>query len=213
MSVISYTRALLVADVRRMLAEKTAGRYADADIERWADEAILDVCTRTRCLRAEATASSVTGQAEYTIPTNFLGSWAITRTTFDGTELNKAAFDAVEELLEPGETLATQKTPRFWCPHGRQIVLVPTPSAVKTIKVWGAKKADALSGDSDTLANLGLDESYGPAIEDFMTHRGLMMAREYDKALAVWQMYERKVGVASDKAMPDAREESSRGAG
>jgi len=213
MSIMSWTRTLLVADVRRLLREKTAGRFADADIERWADEGILEVCTRTRCLRAEATAAAVSGQAEYTCPSNFLGAWAVSKVTFNGNELEKVSYDKVKDLLQPGESLTSQATPRFWSPHGRQLILTPIPITTDTIKVWGAKKGEALSGDTDTLANLGIDESWGPAIEDYMQHRGLMMVGKYQEALLVWQGFERKVGVVSNKSMPDAREESSRGAG
>ena len=213
MSIMSWTRDLMIADVRRLLREKTAGRFADVDLERWSDEGILEVCTRTRCLRSSFTAAAVSGQANYSIPTNLLGAWAISRVEFNSVELEKAAFDDVEELLQTGETLATLKTPRYWCPLGREIVLVPTPATTDTIRVWGAKKAEALSGGPDTLANLGIDESYGPAVEDFMLHRGLTMAGKFQESMVVWQGFERKVGVTSDKTMPDTRGESTRGSG
>jgi len=212
-AVLSYTKQQLIDDVRRMLQEKTASRYTDTDVGRWADEAVMEIVTMTRCLRTSATATSVSGQDEYTIPADAIGAHTITRMDYDNALLRPVAWDQIGEHADSKQALTTVGSPRLWSRWARSLYVWPVPNSSKVMKIWYAKMPRSLTGTGDSLTGLGVPECYGPAIEEAMLRRGLLMAGRQDEVQKAWEREQALLGPAADKEMPDATPNTSRGSG
>ncbi len=213
MAVVSFTRALMVAEVRRQLQQKVGGAFDSTDFNRWFDLAIADVVARTRCIRAEATAASVSAQQAYALPTNCLGGWAVSRVRYKNVILQHESWATIEDMIESGLALSSSGTPVYWSGQGRTIRLTPVPNAASDeIEMWYAKATEACSADSVALSNLEIPSIYAPAVETFMRHRGLMLGGEEGKALQAWQLYERQLGIESQKDVDDVATDVAQGA-
>lgn len=211
MATIAYTRTTLVSDVRLLLQERTAARFQDADLERWADEGIAFVAAATRSLRkADATVTSVSaGDGSYDIPADSVGAWAISDVYYDGTPLEKTPFDRRRQRVEQGLSPTTSATPKYWSPFGDKIYLTP-PNTVsgKTITMFTAYLPAALSAAGSPLP---LRVAYGAVVEDYMLHRAFMLNGQREEANRAWGRCIFKLKTIFDKTMPDIDPEAQRG--
>ncbi len=214
MSVVTFTRSLMVAEVRRQLQQKVGGLFDGTDFNRWFDLAVADVASRARCVRTDATAASVSAQQGYTLDVDCVGAWGIAKVTYAGVRLEHHSWDTIEDVLESGLALSSSGTPKYWSPYGRSIYLTPIPNAAgDEIGIWYPKKPVAASADSVALDDLGIPEVYAPAIETFMRHRGLLLAGDEQTAMAAWQLYEHQLGLESRKDVDNVADDVARGAG
>jgi hypothetical protein len=217
LSLLSYTRTLLVAQIRRQLGERTSGLFQDADIQRWIDEGLGDIAARTKCLRAEASADSVASQQAYTIPNNCIGAWAITRVEHNGGKLDQRGFDQVDTEfgVANGKSLSSTGTPSVWLPYGRHFKLWPIPTTATTgvMQIYYAKMPDSLSADAMSIADLGFSLAHGPAVIAWSVANGWYLAGEVARADGAMAMYERHLGNASNKMMGDNIPREARGSG
>ncbi len=216
MSLMTYTRATILAEVRNQLRTPSTGTISDANIITWIDKGCLDVSVRTKCIRADCTGTSVSGQQKNTIPAECLGAKTISRLEFDGAVLQgPVPFNEIDERLK-GNALSAQGAPKFWVPYGRAVYFYPIPASAyhdKTMHLYCAIMSDAMAASGTTLASLGIPELYGPAIETFARHKGLLKLGEEAKALEAWKLYLMQVGQAADQRMPDVNIEATAGAG
>ena len=214
MSAISFTRLLMITEVKRQLQQKVGGLFDDTDFDRWFDLAVADVASRTRCLRTEATAASVSAQQGYTVPDDCLGPWAISKVRYKNVRLEHHAWDTIEDVIEQGLALSSSGTPKYWSPYARSFYLTPIPNAAADeIEIWYAKTSVAVSADSVALADVGIPEVYAPAVETFIRHRGLLLGGNEEKAMGAWQLYEHQLGIESQKSVDDVAGDVARGAG
>lgn len=207
MSLADFTRTYIISEVKRQLQQKsgTAGLFAAADFNAWADDACLHIASLTRCLRTEATANSVSCQQAYTIPDAALGGWAVTKVEYGAEPLEMVPWDQMEQKVPSGMTLSSSGTPRYWSPYGRSFRLFPKPDANnKEIRAFHAKMPATLSADTVSIQDLGFPQTYGPAIIDFMAHRGHLLRGDGARAQAAWALFEMHVAAAQGKEIPDA---------
>ena len=214
MGLASYTRALIITEVRRQLQERMGALFTAPDLERWADLAVVDIASKTRCLRTEATANTVSAQQGYTIPADCLGAWAVSRLDYLGKPLELHPWDNMYEKVPTGMALSSTGTPKWWSPYGRTVRLFPIPNAsANELRIWYAKIPASFSADSVALTDLGFPETYGPAVEDFMVQRGYLLKGDSARSQAHGQAYLQSVAMASGKRMPDVPEDETRGSG
>ena len=216
MSLMSYTRAAIWTEVRNQLRESTTDTITDTDLENWTNRGILDLSVRTKCIRADCTGTSVSGQQANTIPDECIGAKTITRIEFDGVKLDgPIPFNEIDQYLG-GAALTAQGQPKYYVPYGRSVRFYKVPGTdyhAKTMHLFCATMADAMAASGTTLASLGIPELYGPAIETFVRHKGLIKLGEEQKALEAWKLYLMQVGEMANQGMPDVNAEATAGAG
>jgi len=215
MSIASYTRALIITEVRRQLQERygEGALFQTADIERWIDLALVDISTKTRCLRTEASAYSSLGGQSYALPTDCLGSWAVTRFEYDGKRIDSIPFDQLDNEFDQaaGKTRTSRGTPKYWVPYGTGFKLWPVPQVSAVMQIWYARVADSVSADAVSLSDIGLSNAFGPAVEDFVVRRGMMLQGDQARADAMEKVYEADLAAAAQKDMADVAPDVSRG--
>jgi len=216
MALLSYTRATILAEVRLQLRAPNSGTLSDDNVITWINRGVLDVSVRTKCIRVDATGTSVSGQQANTIVTSCIGAKTITRLEFDGEVLQgPIPFNDIDGLLK-GKSLSATGKPKYWVPYGRSVRLYPVPTSAyhgKTMHLFCAGMSEAFAASGTTLASLGIPELYGPAVETFARHKGLLALGEEEKALAAWKLYELQVGQAEDQRLPDVNPAATAGAG
>lgn len=213
MAIISYTRAKLLADVRLLLEETTAQRFADADIQGWIDESIGFVAAATRSLRQkdETTSSLSGGDGGYTIPSDSVGSWAISEVHYDGTRLEgPVAFDKRYQGVQQGlSPTSSATTPKYWSPFGDKIYLTP-PNTLsgKTIAMFTPYLPDTLA---TSAAVMPLRAAYGPVVHDYVLHRAFMKNGQPQESNTAWQRFMFKLQAVSNKQVADVDPAVARG--
>lgn len=215
MSLIAFTRTLIVAEVRRQLGEPVAGLYADADIQRWIDISLLDIASKTRCLRVDASGNTTAATQWYDISATCLGTWAITRFEYNGKVLKPVAFDQIDTMLADAnsKSLSSQGTPLYYIPYGRKFGLWPSPSTSGTYHYWFAKASDTLSADAMSITALGFSLAHGAAVESFCVRRGFLFAGQPQRAEGADMAYKSDLASATEKEMADNVPEAVRGSG
>jgi hypothetical protein len=206
MSLASYTRALIVTEARRQLQERlgAGALFTSTDLERWVDLALLDIASKARCLRNEASAGNTAAQQSYTLPDDCLGAWAVNRFEYDGVKLEPRSFDQIDRDMGDGKCLSSAGTPVYYIPYGRHVKLWPVPAASgHQMRVWYAAMPDSLSADAMTLTGIGFSNAYGPAVEAYVVMRGLMLAGDMQRSAGYKQVYDDAVKSASDPSMAD----------
>ncbi len=215
MAIIAYLRSALRADARRMLQERTEERFLDADFDRWADESCAFVAAATRCLRTTTASSTSATQSAYDMPTDCIGSWAITRVEIAGVPLDKAPLEKAKGLLAahyPGLSSTTAGTPKLWCPYGQKFYLVPPPSSTGSndITVYYAELPEAMTADANAMP---IPTIYGPVVEKLMVSRGLWLKGKRAEGQGLENEAIKLMMMVSGKQMADASEEANASAG
>lgn len=206
MANVSYTVSACQDDARRILQERTAQRILDADLLRWCDLAQSEIAAVTRCLRAEATAASVANQAEYSMPTNCLGTWAIIKVRYNSVDLPNIPYDKREEYLSQNYSSTTSATPKLWSPHGNDLVLCPPPaSAGQEIRIWYPKLPTAVTATGEAIS---IPIIYGPAMGVGMAAWGMLVLGRSQEYRTLHEEMLRLAGMMARKDMPDVPAES-----
>jgi len=210
MATMTYLRSDLVSDVRLQLQERTEARFLNTDLYRWADEGIAFIAAATRCLRKkdETTTSVSGGDGGYAIPSDCLGSWAISEVHYDDTPLKHVPFDNRLEAVPQGVSPTTSATPLLWSPFGDKVYLTP-PNTVSgdTIAMFTAYLPSAVSA----AGPLPLRLAYGPVVEDYMLHRAFGLNGQREEANRAWGRFMFKLKAIFEKKMPDIDPEAQRG--
>lgn len=118
--------------------------YSDADILVMLNDAYLEACERTRCLKALATITLVDDQAEYALPTDFS---QMDQVCSGGRELSAVSLS---EALIGQETGSMPLGGGGYYLYGSTLGFIPTPTAlnqsgVATMIAYSAKPAPLLS--------------------------------------------------------------------
>lgn len=211
MPIMTYTRAQILDDVERLIQDISNTRYKTAHLERWADDAVNEIVTRTQCLKEVATAAAISGQQSYTLPSDCIAGWAVAKVEFNSLRLEQVPWDRIRDMPGVDKNLTAQGTPKYWSVWGRGLYLTKTPNTTDTIKIWYAKIARAFTGSADTLSNLGVPTSLGPAIEQAMVWRAMQMGGDAQKAQEALSLLDRIVPPYSVGQLVHAGDDATRG--
>ena len=206
MTLLTYTRTQLKAQIRQALQERTATLVKDTEIERWIDVALDDVAVNTFCLRAVASASCSATQQLYDLSATCLGPWSISRLEYDGRRLLPKEFGLIDEEMGGAKDkgLTSTGAPQVYFAYGRQIGLWPVPAEnSKVLRYWYARHPETLSADAMSIIDLGFSVIHGPAVESFAAARGLAFKGKIQESQGAMQQNQMDLARASNKAMPD----------
>jgi len=132
----------LRAAVRVELREASAKYWTDSEIDYWLNEAAAIVASRLKGIEGRRTASTVSGQQMYDLPTD---CYKVNRVIVDDIRLTPMR-------KRPEDLLTTSGTPREYLIWGDNLFLNPAPSSAGTdnIVVWGKFGTESMSADTDT---------------------------------------------------------------
>lgn len=135
--------------VKKLFGDEAGVQITDADIVRWANDGMIDICRKTDAASNITTISTVVGTDTYIIAaTDFL---RISRVTFAGKDLSYISWRQLNELY-PSRDVApvSTGTPSLYSLIRRQLVLYPAPTSVGVVSMTYAARPMVLTGDADT---------------------------------------------------------------
>jgi hypothetical protein len=213
MPVLTYTRAQILDDVERMIQDISNTRFKATQLERWADDAVNEIVTRTQCTKEVATANAVSGQQSYTLPPDCIAGWAVSKVDFANLRLEQAPWDRIRDMRGVDKNLTAQGTPKYWSVFGRGLYLTKIPNTTDLIRIWYAKIARAFTGSADTLSALGVPTALGPAVEQAMVVRAMQMGGDLQKAQEALQLLDRLVPPYQVGKLLEPGDDAARGSG
>lgn len=122
----SLTVGDIIARVERQFGDEANIQIEDTDIIRWINDAQRELALHNNLLQARAVASSLKGQAEYTLPLDVL---TIRSIRYDGLKLQPISAQEAEERIQ--DTSQTGTPTHFWA-WSQRITLYPTPDSAIT---------------------------------------------------------------------------------
>lgn len=136
----------LIEKARRRVNEESTTFFEDDDFVDWADEAQKYFVRQTRYLEGSSHTSTVSGQANYALPSDFL---ALQRLKYDGKKIDRISFLEIDELnLDEADHSGT---PTGYYIMNGQLYLFPIPNSVATMRLYYYKIPVTLDVTSDTL--------------------------------------------------------------
>lgn len=132
--------------VRNQITETSPDFWGETEIYTliWNAEKIL--ATELGCVEVSTTMSTVASTREYTRPSDIQ---RIFRITYDSTKLKKINFTDVDKI--EGDT-EDEGDPEYYYEYGSYIGLVPTPTEIKTLKIYYNKIPTQLSASSTAFS-------------------------------------------------------------
>jgi len=127
-------------------------------------EARFNRVLRIRAMESKQTASTVAGQQNLALPTNYIQMRNVQMNTSPVTPMQYVTPEIFDRLYGGSAT----GTPKFYSIIANELQLGPTPDTVQTIEMLFYKKFDSLSADGDTnwvLTNAPDVYLYGALLE------------------------------------------------
>ena len=127
-------------------------------------EARFNRVLRIRAMESKQTASTVAGQQNLALPTNYIQMRNVQMNTSPVTPMQYVTPEIFDRLYGGSAT----GTPKFYSIIANELQLGPTPDTVQTIEMLFYKKFDPLSADGDTnwvLTNAPDVYLYGALLE------------------------------------------------
>lgn len=157
--------------VKRQFGDESSAQITDADIIRWANDAMIDIALKNNCLETKATANLVASQQEYDLPADILRLQSV---RYNGNRLKVMSMQELDELV--GDSSTGAGDPVAYTLYANKIMLYPTPdsSVADGLSIYYNKTPTQLANDADIPE---LPTGYHPRIVEFC----LTMAYELDE--------------------------------
>lgn len=155
---MSETLVQLRTDVRSHLDEITARFWSDTELNRWINEACVDMARRTETLQNFNTnMKTYPGQAKYPMPKHIIRIHRLEFVPFNSTNVYTVTASTYQELDQYwGITQQSQMSyPYYYCLWGTPginltIQLYPVPSQAGTLNVFYYRLPITMVNDTDT---------------------------------------------------------------
>lgn len=195
----------LIDDVRGDLSESQASRWDDADLIRWADEAVTLIVTMTGCLDAGEALALEAGVSLYTISTSH---YAIDYVVYDShVENSPERFHRLVLTSPKTESEEEEERPKMYWEENGQLAVWPIPNDTisgNSVVVYMTEKPTAI-----TTASSGVSTPwfFDPLVRDYMLFKAYMKVERGDFATIFWNKFKEELSffVGSMKPMEAAR--------
>ncbi len=185
---------MIVSDVTtrvlRQFGDEASVQIDESDIMRWINDAAKDIAVQNDNNQATATQASVIGTNTYVLPADML---TIRSVYFDSQKLDfytRAEYDAYINSVDPTELASGTPTiyTRNFTGTVSNLLVYPTPSVVKNIKIWYYRRPFEVAVSTDPLP---FSEEYHLRIVEYC----LQQAYQTDED---WEAAERMKGQLDD---------------
>lgn len=162
--------------VKRQFGDESSAQVTDADIVRWANDAMIDIAIKNNCLETRATSDIVAGQKEYDVPTGILRLQSV---RYKGVRLKNMSMQELDEIV--GDSSTTTGVPTVFSVYADQLILFPTPDTSETgaLVVYYNRVPTALAVDADTPE---LPVAYHSRIVEFCLQNAYEMDEDWQAA-------------------------------
>lgn len=183
--------------VQRQFGDTSGAQILEADIDRWANDAQVDIVRRTEALQEKTQVNTVAGQETYPVPANFL---LVKRVTHDGLLLMRTTLDELDALAGNRQEAAFTGVPKRYFVWDNEIGLYPLPEAsgVSNLDIWYIRTPATLAAPAD-IPEIPVFQH-----EDIVTFcliRAKQLNEDFDQAAKYEQEYERRLGNAMYESM------------
>lgn len=195
----THTLQTLLTDVKRLFGDESGVQLDDNDIQRWANEAQMEIVRSNGVLKVKSSLPSVVGQSTYSFPD--LKIQSIASLHYDNRLLPNTPFAEAERLIistDPEQTAIG--SPELWYEWGGEFTIWPKPEESKTITVYYTAYPAELTGDPSQL--LSLPDKFYPAVQSYI----MMKAYEMDEDHQASQLAETRFREAVQRQDGDERE-------
>lgn len=189
----------LAQDVKRIFGDESGVQLDNADIQRWANSAQMEIVNNNTAIKAKATLPTVVGQTVYDFPDVKIQQ--IEALHFDNVRLESVPFAEAERyIISTDPDHIEQGTPAFWYEWDGELSLWPKPDAVGTLTLYYSAYPEELTGI--TTQTLGVPDKFYNAIVDFV----LAKCYEMDEDMNNAQLAENRFRAAVEAQVGDERQ-------
>jgi len=180
---MAKTLGAVLQDARDRLDEATEGRWKDAQLRRWANEAQRDIARRIRWKRATGSVSAVADQQEYNLPADCLEVHAVRYSRTGDNQVYDLHYEDYRFVASQSYThlTITTNTPVLYWTWGYpgsttfKMSTYPTPSAAGTFTVhYYAVPSDLSTTGSADTSNVAIPEGYESAVVLYVVYNAQM---------------------------------------
>jgi hypothetical protein len=140
----------IIARVKKVFGDEADIQINSDDIMRWINDCIRDIAVEQNLLQAKATAATVLGQSEYTIPNDTLTLRAV---KYNGIKLQAMSLGEAETSLPNFDDSANYPsgTPTHFWVFANRITLYPKPDAAgaTSLEIYYTRQPAIVSSLSD----------------------------------------------------------------
>ena len=142
----------VIDHVKRQFGDESGVQVTDADIIRWINTGQVEILNKNPILKARAATSTVSGQYEYTLPTDILRIQSI---MYNGSPIRYMSFQEAQEYVVNNDPLRTKSgSPTVWFEWAGALNLFPTPdvSSDDALVIYYVKVPTAVTTGTDLLS-------------------------------------------------------------
>lgn len=205
---MALTRAQLRTATRALLKEPTAAYWADVDLNTYLDDALRAYTSRLGVLTREKTANVVSGQYEYSLPSDYVipmlaGLAPPTGYTVsvDSLPLMYLSYPTFQLIKGYGAGAALGNTPQFWtlfngtgdssgAIQSLQILPTPTAGGTNNLRIAHEAKAASLGADSSVPA---IPEEDHECLPWGAAARAFLVRGQTEEATVYQTMFDRRI--------------------
>lgn len=185
----------IISDVRLELQENSASFWTDAELLTYLNRGELDFSNRVRGLEATATVSTVIGQTEYPLPSNWLSSVALFYNDIQNgidswkrlevTDLQELSMQNPNFLSRETDQQGVPSRVYFW---GRSLHLSTAPdvNGDGNIKMFYKAKPVPLTSTSQSI---NIDDSLSHALRHYILWKAWTKEKELQLAAEQRELY------------------------
>lgn len=139
--------AEIKTSVKRQFGDESGAQITEADITRWANDAIRDIVRKVEITNQHRETAAVAEDGSYELPDNFM---YIARVTFDNRLINERKLQDLDLDSRAVDT-AGSGTPESYYIWNNTLYLYPAPSrgGSGNLDIWYVSQPAALTSDTD----------------------------------------------------------------
>lgn len=167
--------------VKRQFGDESGVQIEDSDIVGWTNDALTEIVSKNKVLKARSITTTITGQAEYTKPSDSL---EINAVSYDGVPLKATGFDNFMDILSG----SSGGYPVLWTQYGDDIILGPTPdNSTSVLTIFYIKTPDPVTVITDFL---GIPDRYFERVCEFVMSKSYGLDEDWTAFQAQRQSFE-----------------------
>lgn len=186
-------------DIKRVFGDESGVQLDNADIQRWANAAQMEIVSNNKALKAKATMPTVVGQSVYLFPAVKIQQ--IEALHYDNVRLENIPFAEAERYIISNDPQQTEQGfPTFWYEWDGELTLWPKPDAVANLTLYYTAYPDELTGDVNE--SLSVPDKFYNAVVDYI----LSKCYEMDEDMNASQLAENRFRASLENQMEDERQ-------
>ena len=193
------TFGALALDVKRVFGDESGVQLDNADIQRWANAAQMEIVTNNKAIKAKSTLITTPGLSKYLFPD--VNIQQIESLHYDNAPIPNVPFAQAEtQIITADPSQAESGAPMLWYEWDGEMTLWPVPNDARSLTLYYTAYPEELTGISDEL--LSVPDKFYNAVVDYV----LMKCYEMDEAFDASQLAEQRFRSAIDSQMEDERQ-------